>query len=638
MPPQIRRGLELSTRRTFLMQSAGLVAGTVPVVARPTSKTQTDGVRTPDRKGILQPIDLKQVKLGGEFGRRVDRIIDANILEIDIEKTFLADFRKRGKRDPSSGYVGIGKFIDAVVRLSAGTGDPRLIKLKKEVIAGVIATQDADGYVGIFEDPKDRMKMLWDLHEASYLIWGLVSDFEYFDQPGSLMAAQKLADYVLARIDANPALLTDDQDPRMSAPFRLASIGFDRALLALSRVTGEKKYRDVVLRSLKLVEYDPPIHADSGSVKDHAYSYLAHCLAQLDLYREIGAPQLLRATRRAITFMRRDDGMLVTGSSTDSECWHNTQSGLAFTSETCMAAYIARIMDAMLRLEGDSIYGDIMERDIYNALFAATAPDGSKSRYFTPFEGKRDFDKLGNRFCCANNNKRFLADLRGWMYYRTASGVAVNLYNTSTVTLTIASRVKLQIEQQTDYPTSGDVLLKIDPSESARFEVSLRIPRWCKAATVAVNGATAQTVSGGQFHVLDRVWKPGDVVELKMLMEWRFIRGRRSQVGRAAILRGPVIFTLNHERNSEIAKHPEFEPRLTAINPFEVAPPERDDSVRPNGVACRVKTWPPGKPPWPKVELAQLVLTEYPDPGGRSIYFIVPGWASSSALTDDELI
>jgi DUF1680 family protein len=302
-----------------------------------------------------------------------------------------------------------------------------------------------------------------------------------------------------------------------------------------------------------------------------------------------------------------------------------------------MGAYIARAMDAMLRLEGASIYGDIMERDIYNALFAATAPDGSKSRYWTPFEGKRVYDKNGNRFCCANNNKRFLADLSSWMYYYTASGVAINLYNASTATLTVASNVKLKVEQQTDYPTSGDVLIKVDPSKEARFDVKLRIPSWCKTATVSVNGAAAEAISGGRFHVLERIWKPGDAIELKMPMEWRFIRGRRSQAGRAAILRGPVVFSFNHERNPKITQDPSFEPRLMAINPLEVEPPARDDSVRPGGVACTVKAWPPGQGAFPGTELVPLVLTEYPDPDGKGIYFIVPSWASST-LADDELI
>lgn len=622
----------MPTRRTFLMQSAASLAATAHLPVAQATKPALSGAKAPDKAGVMQPLDLARVTLGGEFGRRVERIIEANILKIDLDETFLADFRTRGK----GGYVGLGKFIDSVVRLAAGTGDARLVALKKQLIAALLATREPDGYIGIIADPASRMRILWDVHENAYLIWALVSDHQFFGEASSLQVAQSLADYMLPKLAANPPRWSDIMDDSIT-PFSIASIGLDRALLALSCATGRKQYRDFVVDVLKLNEYDPEIRPNAYTLDNHAYTHMAHCLAQLDLYRETGNPQLLRATRRALAFMRKGDGMLVTGSCTDMECWHDTQSGLKSSSETCMAAYVARVMDAMLRLEGGSLYGDIMERDIYNALFAATAPDGSKSRYFTPFDGKRVYDTMGNRYCCANNNKRFLADLRGWMYYRKATGVVVNLYNASTATLSVAPDVALKIEQQTDYPTSGDVLLKIDPSAAARFEVCLRIPRWCKEATVAVNGATPQTVAGGQFHVVERTWNPGDTVQLKMPMEWRFIRGRRTQAGRVAVLRGPVIFTLNPERNAKVKEMPDFEPRLMAIDPLDVEPPARDDTLRPGGLSCTINSWPPGRPPWPIGERVSLVLTEYPDPDGRGIYFMIPG-AALAVVADDELI
>jgi len=624
----------MSTPRTFPTESAiGLTTASHLMVPQANAKAGEASARTPDKAGVMHPLDLARVTLGGEFGRRVERIIEANILKIDIDETFLVDFRKRGKGGVTQGYVGLGKFIDAVVRLAAGTGDARLIHLKKKTIAGLLATQDPDGYIGIVEDPDDRMKVLWDLHENGYLIWALVSDYHFFGNKTSLNGAQRMADYVLARLSANPQLLGKVDG---YVPFSVASIGVDRAFLALSHATGQKKYRDFIIDTLELNEFNPEIHA-AFLPENHAYTYMAHCQAQLDLYRETGDPRLLRATRRALAFMRKGEGLLVTGSCTDGECWHDTQNGLANTSETCLSAYLARVMSSLLELEGDSLYGDIMERDIYNALFAATAPDGSKSRYFTPFEGKRIYDKFGYRYCCANNNKRFLAELRGWMYYRTASGVAVNLYNASTATMNLPSTVELKIEQETNYPSSGDVLLKIDPSKAAHFEVKLRIPGWCKAATVSVNGGAPETVAGGRFHVLERTWKSGDVIELKMPMEWRFIRGRRSQVGRVAVLRGPVIFTFNPGCNLELTGHSDFDPRLIAIHPLEVEPPAEDNSVRPGGVACKLKTWPPGKSPWPTTERIPLVLTEYPDPNGQGIYFITPD-AAASAIVEDELI
>ena len=62
-----------------------------------------------------------------------------------------------------------------------------------------------------------------------------------------------------------------------------------------------------------------------------------------------------------------------------------------------------------------------------------------------------------------------------------------------------------------------------------------------------------------------------------------------------------------------------------------------DRSVRPDAVACKVKAWGPGK--WyphgnPDLE---LLLTEFPDPGGEATYFNVPN-PNAGEFVDDELV
>jgi DUF1680 family protein len=294
-------------------------------------------------------------------------------------------------------------------------------------------------------------------------------------------------------------------------------------------------------------------------------------------------------------------------------------------------------MDAMIQIEGNSLYGDIMERDIYNALFSATSPEGDRSRYFTPFEGKRRYDDNGNRFCCANNNKRFLADLPGWIYYKSADGLLINLYNASTATIETAGTT-VKVEQHTDFPTTGNIKITITPAKESRFTVRLRIPRWSKNATVSVNHAKPEPAQTGTFHAIDRTWKPGDTITLELPMPFRFIKGRRSQEGRAALLRGPVIYTLNPQRNPDFASHPDFSPRELMFHPDELQPLTSDNAVRPNGTAATINTWTPGHHQfWPHIPRKPLTLTEYPDANGQNIYFLVPNPANPK-LEEDELI
>jgi len=137
----------------------------------------------------------------------------------------------------------------------------------------------------------------------------------------------------------------------------VSNIGLDRALLALTRVTGHPQYRDFVVDVLKIDASNPSVEAGTDTADNHAYHLMSHCLARLDLYAETGNPELLITSRRVMEFLRRDEGLLVTGSCSQWECFHDTQSGGEHTMETCAPAYLARLLEALLRLEGDSLYG-----------------------------------------------------------------------------------------------------------------------------------------------------------------------------------------------------------------------------------------------------------------------------------------
>jgi hypothetical protein len=73
------------------------------------------------------------------------------------------------------------------------------------------------------------------------------------------------------------------------------------------------------------------------------------------------------------------------------------------------------------------------------------------------------------------------------------------------------------------------------------------------------------------------------------------------------------------------------------VNPLEISAPQKDDSIRPGGISCRIEGWLPRQQPWANVSRVPIVLTEYPDPDGKAIYFTVPG-EGVERLTDDELI
>jgi hypothetical protein len=115
------------------------------------------------------------------------------------------------------------------------------------------------------------------------------------------------------------------------------------------------------------------------------------------------------------------------------------------------------------------------------------------------------------------------------------------------------------------------------------------------------------------------------------------VKGRVAQAGRAAVARGPQVFCLSRSRNKDVKGLDTVDLRLLVLDPASIEGPIPDDSVRPGGIACRVKAWRPGDfYPHAKPTL-DLTLTEFPDPDGEATYFLVPNPADER-LVDDELM
>jgi len=558
----------------------------------------------------LVPLSLRQVKVQGEIGRRIDTTVRNNLLALDIENDFLRPFRIR---DPKSSYIGLGKLLLSAVRLAAYTGDVRVVGLKDRLVAETIALQEAGGYIGLFT-PAARVHTLWDVHELGYIVAGLLADYEYFGSARSLEASRKAAGYLLQHWNRIPPRWAQDT----GVAEHVAVTGIERTLLALHRATGDRRYLDFLLDQRALAQWNFPIVIGRRpGIEGHIYAYMARALAQLELYRLDPRPALLVNADRALDFLIRGDGMAITGAAGQFEIWTDDQDGRGELGETCATAYQLRVYDSLLRLRGESRFGDLMERTIYNTLFAAQSPDGRRLRYYAPLEGPRQYHPT-DTYCCPCNYRRIVAELPEFVYYRAGTGIAVNLFTASEATVE-AGGSKVRISQETNYPSGGAIVIRLSPERPARFPLRIRIPAWAAGARVTIPGAEAAAARPGSFFESDREWRAGDAVQIELPMPIRLVKGRRRQAGRAAVMRGPLVFCLNPSADKVLAGLDGADLGRFTLDPasMEVVP---DDSVRPDGVACRVGAWKPDHSLGPKPPL-RLRFTEFPDPGGLATYF-----------------
>ena len=607
--------------------------------------SQEKNLAIPKIKDALHRVTLNSQELGGEFNRRINDLIYRNYMVVDVDAHWLDRFRFRTDRgDIQAVYFGIGKLIDAGSLFTAYSGNPSVAARTQYLIDELRKTRDPSGYLGFWTvEPNNKQDHInWILHEQEYILLALVRHYRATGNQQSLEDAKIMADYIRKSFPKN-------EDGIYYIEPGISIAGICEAFVELWQVTADEKYWDYAQNLQYELHwcYEP---FDEWVKKTpytpfHLYVMLSHLYPELERYRYNGNDEMLKKSYWMLQEMLEEahGAMLITGSSSQGEFFTYNQDGEGMVEESCVTAYLLRKFDSLMRLDGDMRIGHLMERTIYNALFAAQSPNGRQICYFTPFTGKRVF-QTGDTFCCNGNFRRAVAEIPQKVFYRTnEGGIALNLFTDSKKSFDINGK-KVEIAVSTDYPSSGEVDIAFDSEQPIPFAFRFRAPAWCETMT-----ATLTDKSGSVEEVFDieptklqrgyvdinRTWRSGDRLHLSMPMDWRLIRGRDTQAGRVALLRGPVIFCIGEELNSHLLDKV-AKVRDLVIDPASIGDVKLDQTIRPQGQNVTARAWTNQERTGEQVD---VVFTEFVDPSGLDIYFKIPDLkdASPVRLMDDEL-
>jgi DUF1680 family protein len=233
--------------------------------------------------------------------------------------------------------------------------------------------------------------------------------------------------------------------------------------------------------------------------------------------------------------------------------------------ETCASIGLVFWAHAMLLLEPDRTYGDVMERALYNAVLAGMSQDGHTYFYANPLEVvpavaefRKDHDHVHPRrvpwfgcACCPPNIARLILSLGDYVYTQDDESVFVHLYAQSESSFAIAEST-VRVRQVTDYPREGEVRFEFGIDGSAEFAWAMRIPAWCREYAICVNGQPCTTSEEKGYAIVRRTWSDGDVVNLKLVMRPEKIHCHpsvRENAGRIALQYGPLVYCLEEADN-----------------------------------------------------------------------------------------
>jgi len=213
----------------------------------------------------------------------------------------------------------------------------------------------------------------------------------------------------------------------------------------------------------------------------------------------------------------------------------------------------------MLMASGDMQYADKIERAIFNAAPGAVTTDFKALQYFScpnqAVASKWSFVRSGGpqlRYapnpgteCCPGNVNRMMPNyaLRLWMQ-TPENGLAAVMYAPSEVSWKVGkNNQEITIEENTNYPFSDQIEFIIKTKEEVEFPFVLRIPQWCKNASLKLNGKPIDMpLNAGSFITLNQKFNDKDKVTLLLPQEFKFEEGPENGV---SLLRGPLVYSLS---------------------------------------------------------------------------------------------
>ncbi|HWD79946.1 MAG TPA: beta-L-arabinofuranosidase domain-containing protein [Kribbella sp.] len=451
------------------------------------------------------------------------------------------------------------KWLEAAAWEYGRNPDDDLLKRIRELTAVVAAAQREDGYLDSvvqlrYGDEGRYQQLVWS-HEhycAGHLIQAAVAQVRCTGDRALLDVATKLADHLLATFGDGKTVDIDGHPV------------IEMALVELYRETGTAAYLDLAkwfvdARGHGIIErhgHSPAYFSDrvpvreATTVEGHSVRAVYLAAGAADVALETGDTELLEALKVQFDHMWSTKTYLTGGLGAR---WEGEAFGDEYElptdrayAETCAAIGGIQWAWRMLLATGDAVYGDAIERMLYNGFLAGVSLSGTGYFYVNPLQlrgaahpdngrspahGRRGWFDCA---CCPPNIMRTLASLDG--YLATSGDDAIQLHQYASGVIK-SGGIELTVE--TNYPWDGTVRV----TASAPTAVDLRIPGWAEGATV--NG---RPVDAGGYARAE-----GTEIELVLPLEPRVV-GADPRIdavrGCVALERGPLVYAVEQEDNA----------------------------------------------------------------------------------------
>lgn len=441
-----------------------------------------------------------------------------------------------------------GTYWTGLVQLAFTLNDEALIAKATQWIDGVLAHQEADGYLGGYPPHTDR--------KADYNAWGSAwcyrAMLSYYEATGR----QEVLDAV------HKGLLWFCEDWKDHKTDYVGSIIIE-AMVVVYAYTGDDRLiqfsedwinwlEENSIWQNKISQY---LSDDLPYNSMHVVAYGEDMKHPGILYCANGNETYLKASLKATAKALRKIVQATGGPSSCGE--YLSPKGSASETEYCNFATYSHSYSWLAMITGQAHWGDEIERIIFNGAQGARKKDERASAYMTaPNQLHANANSsiyctagdLGayapctHIACCPAQSVRIIPEfIRGMCMKDEKGDTYLFCYGPASV-----KSEAIRFEMDTLYPFRDTITLTVKKAES--HTLHLRIPAWCKKPMVTVNGHSAGLAfAENGFAALQTALNTGDTVVIRFPMDVSISQVDDSDAGSKfpiCIERGPLVYAL----------------------------------------------------------------------------------------------
>ena len=431
---------------------------------------------------------------------------------------------------------------DGYIRNALLLNDTKAIEKIKKYIERILATQDADGYLGIY-DKELRYHFnaengeLW---SKATLYRGLLAYYEYTQDQKVWNALLKAVDNVMLNYPIN-----------QSDPFNVGNgfsggvahgLTFTDVLDRMYQLTGNKKYWDFA--SFLFLNFSNNYSSEKDvqlkNIFDAAYKLQSHGAHTYEHMRPLtvtayatGNTELQKALE--IYLNRIKNATTLTGGAIGDE-WIAGRSANSTTVgyEYCSLQELMNSYTVLLQKTGNYINAEAVENIFYNAAQGSRDPEHSCIAYL---KTDNSYEMMGTKngeieagrnqtrykyspahqdvaVCCNPNAGRITPYFiqSSWMK-ETDTSLAATLLAPTVVNTTVKN-ISLKIEEITQYPYQNNFTFKIVAEKNVRFLFKIRKPDWVQS----IRTKEKYSIEDG-YILINRTFKTNDQVALEFVTD-----------------------------------------------------------------------------------------------------------------------